>query len=150
GCRSRTAPGRKALRAPRPHRLRRAEMTDIEQWLSGLGLDQYRNLFIEQAIDVVVLPDVSDDDLKGLGIPLGHRMRLLRAIADLRGAAGASAGATIVPPTTGAARTAVGAAADRRHITVLFCDLVGSTELSTLLDPEDLSTLLASYRRCCA
>ena len=124
-------------------------MTDIEQWLSGLGLDRYRNLFIEQAIDVGVLPELTDDDLKGLGIPLGHRKRLLRAIADLRAAAGASAGGTTVAATTAAA-TEAGAAADRRHITVLFCDLVGSTELSTLLDPEDLSTLLASYRRCCA
>src|SRR4051812_47338192 len=114
-------------------------MSDIGQWLTGLGLKQYQQLFVEQAIDVGVLPALTDDDLKGLGVPLGHRKRLLNAIAAL----GAAGGANTTLPTT------MAAPAERRHVTVLFCDLVGSTQLSTELDPEALSVLLADYRRCC-
>ena len=125
-------------------------MSDIGQWLAGLGLERYQRLFVEQAIDVGVLPDLTDDDLKGLGIPLGHRRRVLRAIAELRGAGGSNAAlaTTKAAPTIGAPIPGVGTA-ERRHITVLFCDLVGSTQLSTELDPEVLSALLAEYRRCC-
>ena len=114
-------------------------MINIAQWLTGLGLDQYQQLFVEQAIDFGVLSALTDDDLKGLAIPLGHRKRLLNAIAEL-GEAG-RANATL--PTTKSAPV------ERRHVTVLFCDLVGSTQLSTELDPETLSVLLADYRRCC-
>jgi len=114
-------------------------MINIAQWLTGLGLDQYEQLFVEQAIDFGVLSALTDDDLKGLAIPLGHRKRLLNAIAEL-GEAG-RANATL--PTTKSAPV------ERRHVTVLFCDLVGSTQLSTELDPEALSVLLADYRRCC-
>ncbi len=114
-------------------------MSDVGQWLTGLGLEQYQQLFVEQAIDVGVLPALTDDDLKGLGIPLGHRKRLLNAIVELGDVGGANA----TLPTTKAAP------AERRHVTVLFCDLVGSTQLSTELDPEALSVLLADYRRCC-
>ena len=112
-------------------------MSDIGQWLAGLGLERYQELFVEQAIDVGILPALTDDDLKGLGIPLGHRKRLLHAIAEWVGAGGGNAtlATTNAAPTIGAPVPGVGTA-ERRHITVLFCDLVGSTQLSTELDPE--------------
>jgi len=160
-----------AASGPTPYRRRRPERTllyrtvqplletgvstimiDIGQWLASLGLGRYQELFVEQAIDVGMLPELTDDDLKGLGIPLGDRKRLLRAIALLSGVGGANAtpadaeAAPTVDPTT----TTSVCMAERRHITVLFCDLVGSTQLSTQLDPEDLSAVLADYRRCCA
>jgi hypothetical protein len=125
---------------------------DIGQWLASLGLGRYQELFVEQAIDASVLPELSDDDLKGLGIPLGDRKRLLRAIARLSGVDGANAtprdaqAAPTVDPTTA---PSVGMA-ERRHITVLFCDLVGSTQLSTQLDPEDLGAVLASSSATCS
>jgi class 3 adenylate cyclase len=123
-------------------------MREIERWLIRIGLDQYGPLFVEQAIDLSVLPDLRNDDLKELGIPLGHRRRLLRAISEL------AVGATVLPDPAGTTAAIQGASdsseAERRQITVLFCDLVGSTQLSTQLDPEDLSALLGTYRRCCA
>ena len=127
-------------------------MIDIGQWLAGLGLGRYQELFVEQAIDAGVLPELTDDDLKGLGIPLGDRKRLLRAIAQLSGVGGANAtpADTEAAPTVDAMTATSVGMAERRHITVLFCDLVGSTQLSTQLDPEDLSAVLADYRRCCA
>ena len=127
-------------------------MIDISQWLASLGLERYQELFVEQAIDVGVLPELTDDDLKGLGIPLGDRKRLLRAIALLSGVGGANAtpaDTQAAPTVDSTAATGVGTA-ERRYITVLFCDLVGSTQLSTELDPEDLSAVLGDYRRCCA
>jgi class 3 adenylate cyclase/predicted ATPase len=123
-------------------------MNDIEQWLADIGLDQYGPLFRAQEIDLIVLPDLRDGDLKELGIPLGHRKRLLRAISEIQARdAGARDQATT---DTGTSIPKTSAEAERRQITVLFCDLVGSTELSTRLDPEDMSELLRTYRSCCA
>ena len=120
----------------------RSDMREIEQWLIRIGLDQYGPLFVEQAIDLSALPDLRNDDLKELGIPLGHRKRLLRAISEL------AVGATVLPDPSGATAASQGAndssAAERRQITVLVCDLVDSTQLSTQLDPEDLSALLGT------
>jgi class 3 adenylate cyclase len=113
-------------------------MREIERWLAGIGLEQYGPLFVDEAIELAVLPDLHDGDLKNLDIPLGHRKRILRAIGELRGA--------VVPTTP----VRDGLSADRRHITVLFCDLVGSTQMSTVLDPEDLTELLNGYRRYCS
>ena len=100
-------------------------------------MSEYIERFSQNRIDFSVLPDLTEQDLKELGIVLGDRRKLLRAIAELD-----SAG-TSGPPT--AAGTA-----ERRQLTVMFCDLVGSTSLSARLDPEDLREIIGAYHRCCA
>jgi hypothetical protein len=106
---------------------------DIAAWLRGLGLERYEPAFRENEVDAEVLPQLTETDLAALGLPVGPRRKLLTAIAALRG------GAELLP----AAEQPVPAAAppseaERRQLTVLFCDLIGSTALSARLDPEDL------------
>jgi class 3 adenylate cyclase len=111
---------------------------DIAAWLRSLGLAQYEDAFLENAIDSAVLPNLTADDLKDLGVGLvGHRRRLLDAIGALRAEPVAS------PPAENA-----GVAPERRQLTVMFCDLVGSTPLSARLDPEDLRGIIGAYHRC--
>ena len=106
---------------------------DIADWLRGLGLEQYGDAFRENAIDAEVLRELTADDLRELGItPIGHRRKLLAAIAALR-----SGGPLPDSPPLGL-EAGVGGEAERRQLTVMFCDLVGSTALSSQLDPEDL------------
>jgi len=110
---------------------------DIGAWLHGLGLEQYQQAFCDNAIDSAVLPELTADDLKELGVRLvGHRRKLLAAIATLRSEVDAAPGS--------AAGAATG---ERRQLTVMFCDLVGSTALSARLDPEDLREIIALYHR---
>ena len=104
---------------------------DVGEWLRGLGLGQYEATFRDNAIDADILPDLTETDFEKLGLPLGHRKRLLKAIAGL--APGAIASAPVV-------HRVLANAAERRQVTVMFCDLVGSTAMSTRLDPEDLRT----------
>src|SRR5215471_9939076 len=120
---------------------------DIAAWLRGLGLERYEQAFRENEIDLRILPELTADDLKELGVAaIGHRRLLLKAIADL--AAGARrAAAEEVPAASPANATAE---AERRQLTVMFCDLVGSTELSSRLDPEDLREVIAAYHRAAA
>jgi class 3 adenylate cyclase len=100
-------------------------------------MEQYAQSFRDNAIDAAVLPELTADDLRELGVSLiGHRRKLLAAIAALPGP-GAETGPTVP-------------AAERRQLTVMFCDLVGSTPLSTRFDPEDLGELLGAYHRCVA
>src|SRR6516165_9391321 len=114
-------------------------MEPIEEWLQTLGLPQYGSAFIGADIDPSVLPDLTEADLERLGVTLGHRKRLLRAIAAL-----AEAAPTAPPaPAAAAAREA-----ERRQVTVMFCDLVGSTALSARLDPEDLREVIGRYHAC--
>jgi class 3 adenylate cyclase/tetratricopeptide (TPR) repeat protein len=125
---------------------------DISEWLGALGLQQYAAAFHDNDIDGVVLPELTADDLIGLGVAsIGHRRKLLAAIAALREAAVAEreakpAGSPAVPGPTDPPGP-VGASAERRQLTVLFCDLVGSTELAARLDPEDLREIIAAYHR---
>ena len=113
---------------------------DIGGWLRGLGLERYEQAFRENEIDEEVLPGLTADDLKDLGVALvGHRRRLLDAIAVL-GAAPPAA----VPAASPANATAE---AERRQLTIMFCDLVGSTPLSTRFDPEDLREIVGAYHR---
>src|SRR5271170_7158679 len=112
---------------------------DVGDWLRSLGLGQHEALFRENEIDAEVLPELTDADLEKIGVPLGHRKRLLKAIANL-GAAEAPAKSTISPPA--ASSRDVG---ERRPITVMFCDLVGSTSLAAKLDPEDWRNLVGGY-----
>ncbi|ANW00027.1 adenylate/guanylate cyclase domain-containing protein [Bradyrhizobium icense] len=111
---------------------------DVAQWLQDLGLANYTALFREQAIDADVLPSLTDADFEKLGLPLGHRKRLLAAIAALEPAA--SSTASIRRPSY----------AERRQLTVMFVDLVGSTSLSTRLDPEDMRETLTAYQNTVA
>ncbi len=117
-------------------------MPKIDHWLEQLGLGRYARVFSDNDIDFDVLPDLSDEDLAGLGVSLGHRKKLLRAIAAL-GEQGAEAS---VAPT---APTRAFTAPERRQLTVMFCDLVGSTELSTRIDPEDLRDVMQRFQECC-
>ena len=112
---------------------------DIENWLRGLGLQQYITAFRDNAIDAEVLPELTDADLEKLGVLLGHRRRLLKAIAALA----APATAVLPPPVEPAPSSGNGAV--RRHLTVVFCDLVGSTALAARLDPEDMREVIGTY-----
>jgi class 3 adenylate cyclase len=109
---------------------------DVGTWLSGLGLGQYEAVFRESEIDVDVLTELTDQHLKDLGVALGHRLRMLRAIRELAGDA---------PVKASAAKPQD--AADRRQLTVMFCDLVDSTALTAQLDPEDMGDLLRAFQR---
>src|SRR5438067_8155225 len=118
---------------------------DIGGWLWGLGLERYELAFRENEIDLRVLPELTADDLKELGVAaIGHRRLLLKAIADLAAGAGRAAAEDV--PAVSAASTP--AEAERRQLTVMFCDLVGSTPLSTRFDPEDLREIVGAYHRC--
>jgi class 3 adenylate cyclase len=121
-------------------------MQQIADWLEKLGMSEYAQRFAENGIDFGVLPDLTDQDLKDIGVLLGHRRKLLRAIAEL---SGVEKGApTLAPPA--AAPVAPQDAAERRQVTVMFSDLVGSTALSARMDPEDLREVIASYQKCVA
>jgi len=115
---------------------------DVGGWLRNLGLGQYEAMFRENEIDTDVLPELTEIDLEKLGVPLGHRKRLLKAIAGLGAAEklAATLGPAPVHPHTDAA--------ERRQVTVMFSDLVGSTALSARMDPEDLRELIAAYQKC--
>jgi len=127
---------------------------DIAAWLRGLGLDQYEPAFRDNAIDGAVLPRLSSDDLKDIGVAqVGHRRKLLDAIAALGGPAPAPIPSAVETTTPLTEFSPVVAAApsggERRQITVMFCDLVGSTALSVRLDPEDMREIVGAYYRCC-
>jgi class 3 adenylate cyclase/predicted ATPase/ABC-type transport system involved in cytochrome c biogenesis ATPase subunit len=112
---------------------------DVGGWLRGLGLGQYEALFRASDIDADILPELTDADLEKLGVSLGHRKRLLRAISGL------AAAETLAAPSasTGAKPQD---AAERRQLTVMFCDLVGSTALSVRFDPEELREEIRAYQ----
>jgi len=111
---------------------------DVADWLRKLGLEQYELAFRENDVDAEVLPRLTVEDLISIGVTsVGHRRRLLDAIATLDAEAAPSA----IP---------VRADAERRQLTVMFCDLVGSTELSARLDPEDLREVIAAYHHTVA
>ena len=122
----------------------------VAAWLRGLGLEQHAQLFRDNDIDGEILCGMTAEDLKELGIsPFGHRRRLLNAITALRGE----------PPTRDMAQSATSATpapipptieAERRQLTVMFCDLVGSTALSARLDPEDLCEVIGAYHAAVA
>jgi SAM domain (Sterile alpha motif) len=103
---------------------------------------EYTERFAEERIEIDVLSELTDQDLERLGIPLGHRRRMLKAIRE-RGGSGPTT------PQVATAAPAQQASAERRQLTVMFCDLVGSTALSGKLDPEDLRGIIGSYHRCC-
>jgi class 3 adenylate cyclase/tetratricopeptide (TPR) repeat protein len=118
-------------------------MQQIADWLKTLGLSEYADCFAENGIDVSVLRHLTDQDLKDIGVLLGHRRKMLAAIAELPIA-------VLAKPEAGPAiERSPRDAAERRQLTVMFCDLVGSTALSARLDPEDLRSIITAYHRCC-
>jgi class 3 adenylate cyclase len=118
----------------------------VTDWLRELGLEQYAPAFRDNDIDGAILPELTADDLIGLGVSsIGHRRKLLAAIATLHQDPAPSAAAR--RPTEVASPAPSAALAERRQLTVLFCDLVGSTELASRLDPEDLREIIAAYHR---
>ena len=117
-------------------------MQQIADWLEKLGMSEYAERFAESDIDISVLRDLTDQDLKELGVSLGHRRKMLRAIAELSGVA-----PTRQPPLT---EPKPRDTAERRQVTVVFSDLVGSTALSARMDPEDLREVISAYQKCVA
>src|SRR5262245_33268485 len=122
-----------------------AAMQQIADWLEKLGMSEYAQRFAESRIDFSVLPDLTDQDLKDLGVVLGDRRKILRAIAGLK-----STEAVAPSPATEAVIARPQDTAERRQVTVMFSDLVGSTALSTRMDPEDLRNLIGAYHKCVA
>jgi predicted ATPase/class 3 adenylate cyclase len=121
-------------------------MQEIAEWLKKLGMSEYAERFAENDIDMAVLPDLTDQHLKDLGVSLGHRLKMLRSIRDL----GSASVAVTAPPAPVATDPARRDDAERRQLTVMFTDLVGSTALSTKLDPEDMRTVIGAYHKCVA
>jgi class 3 adenylate cyclase/predicted ATPase len=134
-------------------------MEEMTNWLKQLGLSEYAERFAENGIDISVLRHLTDQDLKDMGVLLGHRRKMLAVIAELRGKPVAPAPAPA--PTPGGTRAVPGptsavtvtrtiapapeTAGERRYLTVMFCDLVGSTAISVQLDPEEWRDLVSSY-----
>ncbi|HKF65315.1 MAG TPA: adenylate/guanylate cyclase domain-containing protein, partial [Vicinamibacterales bacterium] len=117
---------------------------DVAAWLRDLGLERYASLFRDHKIDWDVLPKLTSEDLKEIGVlPIGHRRRLLHAIATF--------GSNLPPSAAPAAAPGESAqVGERRQLTVMFCDLVGSTALASRLDPEDLREVIGAYQKCVA
>ena len=118
-------------------------MEQIADWLEKLGMSEYARRFADSDIDTSVLRDLTDQDLKELGVSLGHRRKMLRAIAELADAAPTSPKPALTEPKPQDT-------AERRQVTVMFSDLVGSTALSTRMDPEDLREVISAYQECVA
>src|SRR6516164_59814 len=116
-------------------------MPEIADWLEKLGMSEYAQRFAENGVDLSVIRDLTEQDLKDLGVLLGHRRKILRAIAELD---------EVAPAHIGAAKATLRDEGERRHLTVMICDLVGSTALSSQLDPEDMNALLDAYHAACA
>src|SRR5262252_9186379 len=117
-------------------------MKGVAEWLASIGLSEYAQRFADNGIDLPVIRDLTEQDLKDLCVLLGHRRKILRAIAELEGVAPAPTKSAIAPVLRGEA--------ERRHLTVMICDLVGSTALSARLDPEDMNAVMDAYHAACA
>src|SRR5262245_35823412 len=114
-------------------------MKGIAEWLASIGLSEHAQRFADNAIDLSVIRDLTEQDLKDLGVLLGHRRKILRAITELA-----------PPPTETATELVARDEPERRHLTVMICDLVGSTALSVRLDPEDMRVVIDAYHAACA
>jgi class 3 adenylate cyclase len=124
---------------------------DVVIWLRSLGLGKYEAAFRENDIDETVLPSLTHENLKELGVAsLGHRFKLLDAIAALRSDASGKAPSVDAATTLSTPSAHTGDRAERRQVTVMFSDLVGSTALSARMDPEDLREVISAYQNCVA
>jgi class 3 adenylate cyclase len=124
-------------------------MQQIADWLQKLGLGQYSQRFAENDIEIDVLSELTDQDFDRLGVSLGHRRRMIRAIREL-GAEPVAAVAEAETPAPTTSEPATKESAERRQVTVLFSDLVGSTALSARMDPEDLREVISAYQKSVA
>ena len=115
----------------------------VDEWLSQLGLGAYAQAFTENDIEFEVLSELSDDDLSQLGMSLGHRRKFLKAVTELTGSVNRAAQKALNETSQA---LPIHGDVERRQLTVMFCDLVGSTEISTRLDPEDLRELMRRYQ----
>ncbi len=120
----------------------KTSITSVVDWLASLGLSEYADRFHANAIDASILTELTEQDLRELEIPLGHRRKLLRAIAALEQSERPATSPTAAPPP----KSAPDVGAQRRQLTVMFCDLVGSTALSSKLDPEDMRGVISAYQ----
>ena len=128
-----------------PAELRGNQVATITEWLASLGMSEYAQRFADNRIDdVSILRDLTDQELKDIGVPLGHRRKMLRAIAEMVDAAPTRM------PSAPAPEPNLRDDAEHRQLTVMFTDLVGSTALSAKLDPEDLRSVIAAYHQCVA
>src|SRR4051812_22108593 len=130
----------------------RERVMEIAAWLDGLGLkQQYEEVFRSNHIDRELLVTLTSDDLREMGVTsVGHRKRLLAAIAAITDAAQSGRGAVAQPESASPSSASALQPAERRHLTVMFIDLVGSTELSRRLDPEEMSEILRAYQNVVA
>ena len=119
-------------------------MHQIAEWLEKLGMSEYAQCFAANGINVAALPHLTDQDLKDIGVLLGHRRIMFAAISKLAGAAATT------PEPTARAEPKAQETAERRQVTVMFSDLVGSTALSARMDPEDLREVISAYQKCVA
>jgi class 3 adenylate cyclase len=121
-------------------------MSEIRKWLEAIGIGQYADAFEANDIDMDLLRQVDDQMLKDIGVAsAGHRLRIRNAIAKLAPVPTAEVNLSVTAPT----HETTAASAERRQLTVMFGDLVGSTALSARLDPEDLRGIITAYHRCC-
>ena len=118
-------------------------MPTIREWLGSIGMSEYAELFSTTRLDSAVLPDLTDHDLEKLGVVLGDRRKILRAIREL-------GEATETPRSPSATAPRLHESAERRQLSVMFIDLVGSTQLSVKLDPEDLGQVVGAFQKACA
>ena len=117
-------------------------MSNLRTWLDSIELGKYADLFAENEVELDILPELNEGDLENLGLPLGPRKKILKALRDQAGSS--------EKPVDGADTSETRAEAERRQLTVMFADLVGSTELSQKLDPEDLREINLAYQDACA
>jgi class 3 adenylate cyclase len=121
-------------------------VTGIQDWLAELGLEKYAAVFAQHKITLEMLPDLTEADIDKLALPTGPRRRLMIAVQALGAATRAQRSAQ---PADAVAEPGISYGADRRQLTVMFCDLVGSTALAERLDPEELRELMQAYRKAC-
>jgi class 3 adenylate cyclase/predicted ATPase len=121
---------------------------ELDKWLTPLGLAALAPTLRANDIDLEILPALTEGDLENLGLSLGHRRKLLRAAADL--AHVSSSSSSSIPNAEQPATQGLNTSAERRQLTLMFVDLVGSTALSARLDPEDMREIIRAYHRCCA
>ena len=126
---------------------------DLNAWLQQIGLGEYAQVFADNGVDLEALRLLTEQDLHDLGVLLGHRRKLIKAIAELGGITASDAIPVSMASEAAAPRlsaaTSETSTGERRQLTVMFCDLVGSTALSEKLDPEELRSLLHNYRTVC-
>ena len=122
---------------------------DVGDWLQDLGLGQYEAAFRQNEIDIDVLPELTEPHLEKLGVPLGHRLRLLKAISNLeaneRSATAGGPAPAPAPTVLASGASMPEATGERQHVTVMFCDLVDSTGIAARLDAEEWRDLVGAY-----